>query len=87
VKKKLETRQLSPYLFSMIKNNVLETSLNFYRDSYLSEQKAALALAREVGAYKGIVEAISRGWVPGVTVTDTEALKKLLANVENLVNR
>lgn len=71
----------------MIKNNVSETSLNFYRDAYLSEQKAALALAREVGAYKGIVEAISRNWVPGVTVTDTESLKKLLANVPNLVNR
>lgn len=87
MKKKLETRQLSPYLFSMIKNNVSETSLNFYRDAYLSEQKAALALAREVGAYKGIVESISRGWVPGVTVTDTEVLKKLLANVPNIVNR
>ena len=71
----------------MIKNNVLETSLNFYRNSYLSEQKAALALAREVGAYKGIFEAISNGWVPGVMVTDSEALKKLLANVENLANR
>ncbi len=71
----------------MIKNNVTETSLNFYRDAYLSEQKAALALARELGAYKGIVESISRGWVSGVTVTDTEVLEKLLANVQNIVNR
>ena len=86
MKKKLETRQLPPYLFPMIKNNVSNLS-EFYRDAYLSEQKAALALARELGAYKGIVEAISRGWVPGVTVTETESLKKLLANVENLVNR
>lgn len=86
MKKKLETRQSLPYLVPMIKNNVPNLS-EFYRDAYLSEQKAALALAREVGAYKGIVEAISRGWVPGVTVTETESLKKLLANVENLVNR
>ena len=87
MKKKLVTRQRLPYFSPMMKNNVLETSLNFYRDSYLSEQKAALALARELGAYKGIVEAISKGWVPGVTVTDPESLKKLLAKVPELVNR
>lgn len=86
MKKKLVTRQLPPYLFPMIKNNVPNLS-EFYRDAYLSEQKAALALAREVGAYKGIVEAISKGWVPGVTVTDPESLKKLLAKVPELVNR
>jgi len=87
VKKKLVTRQSIPYLFLMIKNNVTETSFNFYRDAYLSEQKAALALAREVGAYKGIIEAISRGWVSGVTVIHAESLEKLLTNVPNLVNR
>jgi len=81
------TRQSLPYLFPMIKNNIAETSFNFYRDAYLSEQKAALALAREVGAYKGIIEAISRGWVPGVTVTKAESLEKLLAKVPNFVNR
>lgn len=87
MKKKLVTRQLPPYLFPMIKNNVMQNTIEAYRHALSQESKAALALARELGAYKGIVEAISKGWVPGVTVTDSESLKKLLANVENLVNR
>lgn len=87
MKKKLETRQTLPYLFPMMKNNAMQNTLESYRHALSQESKAALALAREVGAYKGIVEAISKGWVPGVTVTDTKALEALLSNVPNLVNR
>lgn len=87
MKKKLVTRQSLPYLVPMIKNNVMQNTIEAYRHALSQESKAALALARELGAYKGIVEAISKGWVPGVTVTDPESLKKLLAKVPELVNR
>lgn len=90
MKKKLETRQSLPYLFSMIKNNANWTA-EMYREMMQHEHDAARALARRVGAYQGVIEAIRLGLVAGVTVADPKVFDALVARAEttaeNLANR